>query len=130
MPRRIVQSIGANAAARSKHAARVATEAGYTLAMDVLEGFERARDDDLVRANVGEAGRVPQPWKMLEADRVLTWGLRDRDAQVPRRLQVDHKVDLGRLLNRHIGRPRTLANSLHIISSQPELIREIGAVGH
>ncbi|AZG14177.1 MULTISPECIES: rhodanese-like domain-containing protein [Cupriavidus] len=32
-------------AARSKHAARVATEAGYTLAMDVLEGFEGARDD-------------------------------------------------------------------------------------
>lgn len=36
-------------AARSKHAARVATQAGYQLAMDVLEGFEGARDDQYHR---------------------------------------------------------------------------------
>ncbi|MHA6878743.1 rhodanese-like domain-containing protein [Ralstonia pseudosolanacearum] len=31
-------------AARSKHAAAAATQAGYALAMDVLEGFEGAKD--------------------------------------------------------------------------------------
>jgi rhodanese-related sulfurtransferase len=39
-------------AARSKHAARVATEAGYRLAMDVLEGFEGPRDEQHHRKTV------------------------------------------------------------------------------
>ncbi|MDR3383572.1 rhodanese-like domain-containing protein [Cupriavidus basilensis] len=39
-------------AARSKHAARVATEAGYQFAMDVLEGFEGARDEQHHRKTV------------------------------------------------------------------------------
>ncbi|GAA7760175.1 MAG: rhodanese-like domain-containing protein [Burkholderiaceae bacterium] len=39
-------------AARSKHAARVATENGYLLAMDVLEGFEGNRDDHHHRKTV------------------------------------------------------------------------------
>ncbi|MGY8525190.1 rhodanese-like domain-containing protein [Paracidovorax citrulli] len=39
-------------AARSKHAARVATEAGYRFAMDVLEGFEGARDTEHHRKTV------------------------------------------------------------------------------
>ncbi|CAG2152198.1 rhodanese-like domain-containing protein [Cupriavidus plantarum] len=39
-------------AARSKHAARVATEAGFKYAMDVLEGFEGPRDDQHHRKTV------------------------------------------------------------------------------
>ncbi|USE81300.1 rhodanese-like domain-containing protein [Cupriavidus gilardii] len=39
-------------AARSKHAARVATEAGYRYAIDVLEGFEGARDEHHHRKTV------------------------------------------------------------------------------
>lgn len=39
-------------AARSKHAARVATEAGYRYAMDVLEGFEGPRDEQHHRKTV------------------------------------------------------------------------------
>ncbi|WP_432257457.1 rhodanese-like domain-containing protein [Cupriavidus sp. TMH.W2] len=39
-------------AARSKHAARIATEAGYHFAMDVLEGFEGNRDDHHHRKTV------------------------------------------------------------------------------
>jgi rhodanese-related sulfurtransferase len=39
-------------AARSKHAARIATEAGYQFAIDVLEGFEGARDDHHHRKTV------------------------------------------------------------------------------
>ncbi len=52
-------------AARSKHAARVATEAGYQYAMDVLEGFEAtatttttARLSKLVRARPALARRL------------------------------------------------------------------------
>ncbi|AOY93546.1 sulfurtransferase [Cupriavidus sp. USMAA2-4] len=39
-------------AARSKHAARVATAAGYQFAMDVLEGFEGARNEQHHRKTV------------------------------------------------------------------------------
>ncbi|WP_454721586.1 MULTISPECIES: rhodanese-like domain-containing protein [Cupriavidus] len=39
-------------AARSKHAARVATQAGYRFAIDVLEGFEGSRDEHHHRKTV------------------------------------------------------------------------------
>lgn len=39
-------------AARSKHAAKAAAEAGYTAAMDVLEGFEGAKDSEGHRKTV------------------------------------------------------------------------------
>ena len=39
-------------AARSKHAAVAAAQAGYTLAMDVLEGFEGAKDSEGHRKTV------------------------------------------------------------------------------
>lgn len=39
-------------AARSKHAAAAAAQAGYTLAMDVLEGFEGAKDSEGHRKTV------------------------------------------------------------------------------
>jgi len=49
-------------AARSKHAARVATEAGYQLAMDVLEGFEGNRDDHHHRKTVEGWCVRGMPW--------------------------------------------------------------------
>ncbi|MGO4281988.1 thiosulfate sulfurtransferase [Cupriavidus sp. OV038] len=49
-------------AARSKHAARLATEAGYTCAMDVLEGFEGPRDEEYHRKTVEGWCKRNLPW--------------------------------------------------------------------
>ncbi|MNW19800.1 hypothetical protein D3C71_2199410 [compost metagenome] len=49
-------------AARSKHAARLAAEAGYSYAMDVLEGFEGARDEEYHRKTVEGWCKRNLPW--------------------------------------------------------------------
>ncbi len=46
----------------SKHAARLATEAGYAYAMDVLEGFEGARDEAYHRKTVEGWCKRNLPW--------------------------------------------------------------------
>jgi rhodanese-related sulfurtransferase len=47
---------------RSRHAARVATELGYTQAFDILEGFEGDRDGEGHRKTVGGWCKAGLPW--------------------------------------------------------------------
>ena len=47
---------------RSRHAARVATELGYTDAFDILEGFEGDRDGEGHRKTVGGWCKAGLPW--------------------------------------------------------------------
>ena len=47
---------------RSRHAARVATELGYTNAFDILEGFEGDRDGEGHRKTVGGWCKAGLPW--------------------------------------------------------------------
>jgi rhodanese-related sulfurtransferase len=47
---------------RSRHAARVATELGYTQAFDILEGFEGDRDADGHRKTLGGWCKAGLPW--------------------------------------------------------------------
>ncbi len=47
---------------RSRHAARVATELGYTEAFDILEGFEGDRDGEGHRKTVGGWCKAGLPW--------------------------------------------------------------------
>lgn len=47
---------------RSRHAARVATELGYSNAFDILEGFEGDRDADGHRKTVGGWCKAGLPW--------------------------------------------------------------------
>ena len=47
---------------RSRHAARVATELGYTQAYDILEGFEGDRDSEGHRKTVGGWCKAGLPW--------------------------------------------------------------------
>ena len=47
---------------RSRHAARVATELGYTDAFDILEGFEGDRDSEGHRRTVGGWCKARLPW--------------------------------------------------------------------
>lgn len=47
---------------RSRHAARVATELGYTDAFDILEGFEGERDAEGHRKTVGGWCKAGLPW--------------------------------------------------------------------
>jgi rhodanese-related sulfurtransferase len=47
---------------RSRHAARVATELGYTDAFDILEGFEGDRDAEGHRKTVGGWCKAGLPW--------------------------------------------------------------------
>lgn len=47
---------------RSRHAARVATELGYTNAFDILEGFEGDRDAEGHRKTVGGWCKAGLPW--------------------------------------------------------------------
>jgi rhodanese-related sulfurtransferase len=47
---------------RSRHAARVATELGYTDAFDILEGFEGDRDSEGHRKTVGGWCKAGLPW--------------------------------------------------------------------
>jgi rhodanese-related sulfurtransferase len=47
---------------RSRHAARVATEAGYADSFDILEGFEGDKDGDGHRKTVGGWCKAGLPW--------------------------------------------------------------------
>jgi rhodanese-related sulfurtransferase len=47
---------------RSRHAARVATELGYTQAFDILEGFEGDRDAEGHRKTLGGWCKAGLPW--------------------------------------------------------------------
>jgi len=47
---------------RSRHAARVATELGYTNAFDILEGFEGDRDGEGHRKRLGGWCKAGLPW--------------------------------------------------------------------
>ena len=47
---------------RSRHAARVATELGYTNAFDILEGFEGDRDGEGHRKTLGGWCKADLPW--------------------------------------------------------------------
>jgi rhodanese-related sulfurtransferase len=47
---------------RSRHAARVATELGYTNAFDILEGFEGDRDGEGHRKTLGGWCKAGLPW--------------------------------------------------------------------
>lgn len=47
---------------RSRYAAQVATEAGYHLCFDILEGFEGDRDDEGHRKTIGGWCRAGLPW--------------------------------------------------------------------
>lgn len=47
---------------RSRHAARVATELGYTNAFDILEGFEGDRDGEGHRKTVSGWCKAGLPW--------------------------------------------------------------------
>jgi rhodanese-related sulfurtransferase len=47
---------------RSRHAARVATELGYTQAFDILEGFEGDRDGEGHRKTVSGWCKAGLPW--------------------------------------------------------------------
>jgi rhodanese-related sulfurtransferase len=49
-------------AVRSKHAARVATEAGFKNSFDILEGFEGDKDADGHRKTVGGWCKAGLPW--------------------------------------------------------------------
>ena len=47
---------------RSRHAAKAATEAGYTQCYDILEGFEGDKDANGHRKNVGGWCKAGLPW--------------------------------------------------------------------
>ena len=47
---------------RSRHAAKAATEAGYTQCYDILEGFEGDKDADGHRKTVGGWCKAGLPW--------------------------------------------------------------------
>jgi rhodanese-related sulfurtransferase len=47
---------------RSRHAARLATENGYTQCYDILEGFEGDKDSDGHRKTVGGWCKSGLPW--------------------------------------------------------------------
>ncbi|VXB37350.1 rhodanese-like domain-containing protein [Massilia sp. 9I] len=47
---------------RSRHSARVATEAGYAESYDILEGFEGDRDVDGHRKTIGGWCKAGLPW--------------------------------------------------------------------
>lgn len=47
---------------RSRHAARVATEAGFANSFDILEGFEGDKDADGHRKTIGGWCKAGLPW--------------------------------------------------------------------
>jgi rhodanese-related sulfurtransferase len=47
---------------RSRHAAKLATESGYTQAFDILEGFEGDKDAEGHRKSVGGWCKAGLPW--------------------------------------------------------------------
>ena len=49
-------------AVRSRHAAKLATENGYTHSFDILEGFEGEKDADGHRKNVNGWCKAGLPW--------------------------------------------------------------------
>ena len=55
---------------------------------------------------------------------------RNRQADLFRSFQIDHELELRRLLDGKIGRLGSLENSVHVISDAPVALREVGPVGH
>ena len=55
---------------------------------------------------------------------------RDREADLLRRLEIDHELKLGRLLDRKVGGLGTLQDSVHIGGNAPVAVREVRPVGH
>src|SRR4051812_10165355 len=66
--------------------------------------------DDLVRG-------CEQAWRKRDADRLG-------------RLQVDRQLERGRILDRQVGRSRTLQDAIDIGGGAAELLGAVGAVGH
>src|SRR5262249_40522349 len=55
---------------------------------------------------------------------------RDREAERLRGLRVDHKIELGRLLNGQIGGLGTLEDFVHISGGTPIQVWKMHSVGH
>src|SRR5450631_2358803 len=56
--------------------------------------------------------------------------LRNREAERLRCLEVDDKVELGRLLDRQVGRIGALENLVHIASGATEKVSKVRSIGH
>ena len=56
-------------------------------------------------------------------------GLRDAQPKCLRGLDVDHELELGRLLNRQIARVGALQDAIDVACRLAELFRQIGAIG-
>jgi hypothetical protein len=56
--------------------------------------------------------------------------LRNRDANLLGRFQINHQLELRRLFNREIGGLGALQDSVHEICDAPVAVREVRAVGH
>src|SRR5262245_53836920 len=55
---------------------------------------------------------------------------RNRQADLLRGLEIDHQLELRRLLDRQVGRLGSLQDSVHVIGDAPVAVREVRVVGH
>ena len=46
------------------------------------------------------------------------------------RLQIDHQLEFGRLLDRQVGRLGSLQDSVHVIGEALVAVREVRVLGH
>src|SRR4051812_25785929 len=93
----------------------------------LLKAWWRRPSDD-----VNESGHAGRRSRILLDDLVRgceqAW--RKRDADRLRSLQVDRQLERGGILDRQIGRPRTLQDAIDIGGGAAELLGAVGAVGH
>src|SRR5262245_66045203 len=62
--------------------------------------------------------------------RPVQHGLRNREADLLRRLEIDYQLELGRFLYRDVGGFAALQNLIHVGSSPPPQVLTVRAVRH
>jgi hypothetical protein len=66
----------------------------------------------------------------MKSSKITQHLLRNRQADLLRRLEIDHQLELRRLLHRQIGRLGSLQDFVHVICDAPVAVREVRPVGH
>src|SRR2546425_249737 len=82
------------------------------------------RPPRLSRVEIGSPTSLDDPFRPQQQRR------RDREAERPRRLRVDHQLELRGLLDGQVAGFRALENLVDVHGGTPEQVREIGTVRH
>src|SRR5262245_32587744 len=76
---------------------------------------------------------VPHAFCLFSFDQPIRSGehlRRNRQADLIRRLEINHQLELRGLFHRQIGRLGSLQNPVHVICDAPVAVREVRPVGH